>query len=57
MVYNRARATRISMLYIYVRVLSKAIGKFAAKVNTYFSLDERISREFIIFEFRNNIMQ
>lgn len=45
------------MLYIYVRVLSKVIGKFAAKVNTYFSLDERISREFIIFEFRNNIMQ
>lgn len=40
LVYNRARATRISMLYIYVRVLSKAIGKFAAKVNTYFSTRE-----------------
>lgn len=29
-----------NLLYIYVRVLSKAIGKFAAKVNTYFSTRE-----------------
>lgn len=27
------------------------------KVNNYFSLIERISREFIIFEFRDDIMQ